>query len=153
MEALGAAATISAIGGAIITTAKTIKQLRDFVRDVKTVDENVRGFASELQSLQTVLETVEDSLSRVESSSKNNDSAGKLWRALGKTGNNCLSAVTELKKIFERLADRPNGSENAYQAILKQLKLQSKSDEIAKLRKTISFHQKTFHTCLACIPL
>ena len=153
MEALGVAASITAIAGAAITTAKVVKQLRDFGQDVRTVDETVRRFASELQSLHTVLDTVEDALSRLESPATTDDNAEKLWKTLGKTGENCLSAVTELKMVFERLADRPSGSDNAYQAILKQLKLQSKSDEIAKLRKRISVHHKTFQTCLECITM
>jgi hypothetical protein len=54
-----------AIAGAIVTTGKVIKQIKDFITDSKTVDESVKGFLNEVEALQSVLGAIKNSFADI----------------------------------------------------------------------------------------
>lgn len=144
------AASVVAIVGAAATAVKVIKQLKEFVSDVQAVDQTVQGLCNEVESLQTVLELIRNSFPRIEPVVEEEGPIRRVWECVERTGEDCSQAIGKLNQILRRLG---KGSTNTYKAVVKQLKFQSESNEIAEIRRQLSFHQMAFQTSLTSIIL
>jgi uncharacterized protein YoxC len=132
------------------SAVKVIKQLKDFASDVQVVDKTVQGLRSEVESLQTVLELVSNSFTKVEPILEQNGPIRRVWECVEETGDDCLQAIVKLNQILRRLG---KGSTSTYRAVVKQLKFQSETNEIAEIRRQLSSHQMAFQTSLTSIIL
>jgi Fungal N-terminal domain of STAND proteins len=139
-----------AIAGAIMTAGKVIKQIKDFVTDSRTVDESVKGFLNEVEALQSVLEAIKDSFANIGSLAEERESIRKLWNSVDTTIEDCQHSLGKLRLIFRRLGKQAG---NGYQAIVKQLKVKSKADDIANIRRQIISYNITFQTAITSITL
>jgi len=139
-----------AIAGAIMTTGKVIKQIKDFITDSKTVDESVKGFLNEVEALQSVLEAIKNSFADIGSLAEEQEGIRKLWSSVDKTIEDCQHSLGKLHLIFRRLGKQVG---NGYQAIVKQLKVKSKTDDIANIRRQIISYNVTFQTAITSITL
>jgi hypothetical protein len=139
-----------AIAGAIMTAGKVIKQIKDFVTDSRTVDESVKGFFNEVEALQSVLEAIKDSFANIGSLAEERESIRKLWNSVDTTIEDCQHGLGKLRLIFRRLGKQAG---NGYQAIVKQLKVKSKADDIANIRRQIISYNFAFQTAITSITL
>ena len=139
-----------AIAGAIMTAGKVIKQIKGFITDPRTVDESVKGFLNEVEALQSVLEAIKDSFANIGSLAEERESIRKLWNSVDTTIEDCQHSLGKLRLIFRRLGKQAG---NGYQAIVKQLKVKSKADDIANIRRQITSYNITFQTAIASITL
>ena len=139
-----------AIAGAVVTVGKIIKQIRDFISNSKTVDESVKGFLNEVEALQSVLEAIKDSFADIGSLADERESIRKLWNSVDKTVEDCQHSLGKLHLIFRRLGKQ---AENGYQTIVKQLKVNSKTDDIMNIRRQIMSYNITFQTAISSITL
>ena len=144
------AASVLAIVGAAASAVKVIKQLKDFAPDVQVVDETVQRLCSEVESLQTVLELISNSFTKIEPILEQNGPIRRVWECVEQTGDDCLQAIGKLNQILRRLG---KGSTSIYGAVVKQLKFQSETNEIAEIRRQLSSHQMAFQTSLTSIIL
>jgi len=127
-----------------VTTGRVIVQIRDFVSSIKSVDETVEGFCNEMESLKIVLEA----LNNVEPGFKQNDKFTQHWASVDRIVSDCQTTVGKLDMLLRRLGKK---SDNTYQAIVKQLRLSSKTDDISNLRRQITWYNEALQTCLLSI--
>lgn len=144
------AASVIAIVGAGSTAVKVIKQLKDFISNVQVVDEVVQGLCSEVESLQSVLELISNSFVRIEPIVDENAPLRRVWGCMERTGDDCLQALGKLNRLLRRLG---GDSTSKYRAVVKQLRFQSGTNEIAEIRRQLSSHQMAFQTSITSIVL
>lgn len=66
MEVVGTVASTYAIVGAAGTALNIVNQLKEFVTDVRHVDETVKEFQNEVQTVCNSLKAIEESFSQIE---------------------------------------------------------------------------------------
>jgi hypothetical protein len=144
------ASSIVTLVGAAVATAKIISQLKSFISDVRGIDETVQGFLSEINSLNTVLESIKDSFPKVQQLLAQSDQVKRLWASVIQTGEGCNLAVGKLHRVLRRYE---KSTTNAYSALVKHLKLGGQENEILELRRQITSFNMAFQTSLTGIIL
>ena len=140
--------TVAAAGGVVVTIAKGISQLHDFITGVKDVDETVRNFYNEVLTLQTVSEAIKNSFQDIPPEYFQGQSIQQIWTSMDQILSDCQYTVSKLDRCFRKLG-RQHG--NAYRAVATQLRINSKSSNIANLRRQIQFYNEMFQTCLLSV--
>lgn len=144
----------ASFGLAVAATAasiiKVINQMREFAADARIVDATVEAFIHEIESLASVLDAIKDSFADIGPLAEHSPNLRTLWTSVGTTVENCQLSAAKLNVILRRLGKR---SDNAYQAIIKQLKIKTRRNEIVNVRRRIAAYNTTFQTSISSVTL
>ena len=120
------------VTGAIVSVIKTVKETKEFVHDVKHVDETVAQFSSEMEDVETTLNLIKHTLQIVEKNPSNPDVISP-QSAIAKSLKGCHSSASDLSAVFQSLGKR---------RVVKELKLRTKSVEVAEFRRRLGHYTR-----------
>ena len=123
------------VTGAIASVIKTVREVKEFVYDVKHHDENIAQFCAEMQTVELTLDIVKQNLERLGPSISTPDTISP-QSAIGNNLEALHTSAARLAKIFRTL-DRYK--------IVKELRLRDKARELIELRRRLGLDTAHLH--------
>jgi len=146
VDVVGTASAVLALVGAAEATFTTFFE---FVKGVGSVDETITRFLRESQNLFSLIRAISKKLDELPADLREDRDLKRLWEPMQVTLKQCKKTIADLTRLFRRLNDTARGRFGG--TVIKQIKLQFRDQEIAKLRQQVAWYQQYFQTAMAAM--
>ena len=133
---------VSSVGGGVVTLSKN---LYSFIKAAKVVDNSVEELYREVQGLDTVFNTAQDTLTKTIKDHAQDPtlSTNGIWTSFKNGLDDCQVTVKALDSIILEIGVNKD-NKNPFKKAFKQIKLSLSTDQIATVRSRVHTHS----TCL-----